>query len=139
MADHNVTAFTEDYWAFEPYTLEYRGRNTVANRFLGNAQWEGHHRAGLGYYATARGTEDESPIPVEFNPEHFTWVEIRRNRSEGNWSAFRIAASDLQLSVPLSRLTNEELQRLIRSDNPSEGELQERLDTFHLLRNEAPS
>src|ERR1700761_6587606 len=138
MADPNITAFTEDYWAFMPYTLKYQGCNTVPECFLGNAQWEGHHHAGLGYYAVARGTEDESPVPVEFNPEHFTWVEIRKNRRENNWSAFRIAASDLQLSVPLSRLTNEELQQLIRSDDPSEEELQERLDAFHLLRNEAP-
>src|SRR6201996_5086011 len=138
MAYQNATAFTKVYWAFEPYTLAYRGHNIMPERFLGNAQWEGHHHAGLGYYTRAQGTEDESPIPVEFNPEHLSWVEKRRNQSEGNWSAFRIAASDLQLSVPLSRLTNEELQRLIRSDDPSEGELQEQLGAFHLLRNEAP-
>ena len=76
MADEREAAHTEDYWAFVPYSLTHRGENSVPERLLAGAQWEGHHRAGLGYYARTLGYEDERPVPVEFNPEHLAWVEI---------------------------------------------------------------
>ena len=56
-------------------------------------------------------------------------MEIQRNRNSNEWTVFRIAADDLQLSVPLSTLTEEELQHILRtpegeesSDNSEESE-----------------
>ena len=112
MADDR-DASTGDYWVFQPYSLEFRGAQDVPERFLTGAAWEGHHSAGTGYYACS--THDPLPIPVEFNPEHFTWVEIRRNREENNWTAFRIAADDLQLNIPLSTLEPDEITNLLRA------------------------
>ena len=112
MADDR-DASTGDYWVFQPYSLEFRGAQDVPERFLTSAAWEGHHSAGTGYYA--RSTHDPLPIPVEFNPEHFTWVKIRRNREESNWTAFRIAADDLQLNIPLSTLEPNEITNLLRA------------------------
>ena len=77
------------------------------------AVWEGHHSAGTGYYACS--THDPLPIPVEFNPEHFAWVKIRRNREENNWTAFRIAADNLQLNIPLSTLEPDEITNLLQA------------------------
>jgi hypothetical protein len=40
--------------------------------------------------------------PVEFNPEHICWVEVRWAEpagSEGYWQAFRIAGEDLGLDI----------------------------------------
>ena len=59
MADEREAAHTEDYWAFVPYSLVHRGENSVLERFLVGAQWEGRHRAGLGYYACTPEYEDE--------------------------------------------------------------------------------
>ena len=105
MADIRDTASTDDYWVFAPYNLEFREANDVPARFQAQAQWEGHHNAETGYYA--RSTHDNDPIAVEFNHDHLAWVEIRRDRSNNEWTAFRIAADDLQLSIPLSTLTEE--------------------------------
>ena len=124
MADDR-DASTGDYWVFRPYNVEFRGAQDVPERFLTSAVWEGHHSAGTDYYA--RSTHDPLPIPVEFNPEHFAWVEVRRNRGENNWTAFRIAADDLQLNIPLSTLEPNEITNLlqapdaIRSDEEEEG------------------
>ena len=112
MADDR-DASTGDYWVFRPYSVEFRGARNVPERFLTGAVWEGHHSAGIGYYA--RSTHDPLPIPVEFNSEHFAWVEIRRNREEDNWTAFRIAADDLQLNIPLSTLEPHEITNLLRA------------------------
>ena len=65
MADLRDAASTEDYWIFTPYNLEFRGANDVPARFRAQAQWEGHHSAGTGYYA--RSTHINDPIAVEFN------------------------------------------------------------------------
>ena len=51
-------------------------------------------------------------------------MEIRRDRSNNKWTAFRIVADDLQLSIPLSTLTEEELQNILRTlegEESSEG------------------
>ena len=69
--------------------------------------------AGTGYYA--RSTHDNNPIPVEFNHNHLAWVEIQRDRSNNEWTAFRIVADNLQLSIPLSTLTEDELQNILRT------------------------
>jgi hypothetical protein len=57
------------------------------------------------YYAQSSAPE-ESGIPawypVEFNPEHICWVEVRWAEpagSEGYWQAFRIAGEDLGLDI----------------------------------------
>ena len=42
-------------------------------------------------------------------------MEIQRDRNNNERTAFRIAADDLQLSVPLSTLTEEELQNILRT------------------------
>ena len=47
-------------------------------------------------------------------------MEIRRDRSNNEWTAFRIAADDLQLSIPLSTLTEEELQNILRTPEGEE-------------------
>ena len=74
MADLRDAASTEDYWIFTPYNLEFRGANDVPARFQAQAQWEGHHSTGTGYYA--RSTHSNDPIAVEFNHNHLAWVEI---------------------------------------------------------------
>ena len=51
MADHRDAASTDDYWVFTPYNLDFQGANDVPARFPAQAQWEGHHNAGTGYYA----------------------------------------------------------------------------------------
>ena len=79
MADHRDAASTEDYWVFTPYNLEFRGANDVPERFRAQAQWEGHHSAGTGYYA--RSTHGNDPIAVEFNHDHLAWGEIQRDRT----------------------------------------------------------
>ena len=122
MADLRDAASTDDYWVFVPYNLEFRGANNVPARFRAQAQWEGHHNAETGYYD--RSTHDNNPIPVEFNHDHLAWVEIRRDRSNNEWTAFRIAADNLQLRIPLSTLTKEELQNILRTlegEESSEG------------------
>ena len=113
MADHRDAASTEVYWVFTPYNLEFRGANDVPARFRAQAQWEGHHSAGTGYYA--RSTHGNNPIAVEFNHDHLAWAEMRRDRSNNEWTAFRIAADNLQLSIPLGALTDEELQSILRT------------------------
>ena len=42
-------------------------------------------------------------------------MEIQRDRNNNERTAFRIAADDLQLSIPLSTLTEEELQNILRT------------------------
>ena len=141
MADLRDAASTEDYWVFAPYNLEFRGANDVPARFRAQAQWEGHHSAGTGYYA--RSTHSNNPIAVKFNHDHLAWAEIRRDRNNNEWTAFRIAAGDLQLSIPLSTLTNEELQNILRTpegEGSSEGsEESEESERPNLFRETQPS
>ena len=118
MGDHRDAASTNNYWVFTPYNLDFWGANNVPARFRTQAQWEGHHNAGTGYYA--RSTHDHNPTPVEFNHNHLAWVEIRRGRSNNEWTAFRIAADNLQLSITLSTLTEEELQNILRTPEGKE-------------------
>ena len=117
MADLRDAASTDNYWVFAPYNLEFRGANNIPARFQAQAQWEGHH-AGTGYYA--RSTHGNDPIAVEFNHDHLAWVEIRRDRSNNEWTAFRISADNLQLSIPLSTITEEELHNILRTPEGEE-------------------
>ena len=139
MANHRDAASTEDYWVFTPYNLEFRGANDVPTRFRAQAQWEGHHSAGTGYYA--RSTHGDDPIAVEFNHDHLAWAEIRRDRNNNEWTAFRIAADDLQLSIPLSALTEEELQNILRipEGEESSGSSEESEQLPNLFRDTRPS
>ena len=118
MVDLRDAASTDDYWVFAPYNLEFRGANDIPVRFRAQAQWEGHHNAGTGYYA--RSTHDNNPIPVEFNHKHLAWVEIRRDRSNNEWTVFRIVADDLQLSILLSTLTEEKLRDILSTPEGEE-------------------
>ena len=118
MADLRDAASTDDYWIFAPYNLKFREANNVPARFHAQAQWEGHHNAGTGYYA--RSTYDNNPIPVEFNHKHLAWVEIRRDRSNNEWTVFRIVADDLQLSILLSTLTEEKLRDILSTPEGEE-------------------
>ena len=138
MADHRDTASTEDYWVFRPYNLKFRGANNVPARFRAQAQWEGHHSAGTGYYA--RSTHGNAPIAVEFNHDHLAWAEIRRDRNNNEWTAFRIAADDLQLSIPLSTLMEEELQNILRTlEGEESSEESEESEQPNLFRDTRPS
>ena len=116
---------TGQAWLFEPYTLEFRGRNDVPARFLRGALWEDHQgtlgncRGTLGYYAHSVHIND-APVAVEFNHEHLCWVEVRYSRSNDHWTAFRIAAPDLGLHIPLGDLTSEELERVLGEDRTSD-------------------
>ena len=78
---------------------------------------------------------------MEFNHDHLAWVEIQRDRSNNVWTAFRIAMDDLQLSIPLSTLTEEELQNILRT--LEEGESSEDLEASeqqpNLFRDTGPS
>ena len=68
-------------------------------------------------------------------------MEIRRDRNNNKWTAFRIAADDLQLSIPLSTLTEEELQNILRTpegEESSEG-LEESERPPDLFRDTRPS
>ena len=132
MVDLRDAASIDDYWVFTPYNLKFWGANDVPARFCAQAQWEGHHNTGTGYYT--RSTHDNNPIPAEFNHKHLAWVEIRRDRNNNEWTAFRITADDLQLSIPLSTLTEEELQNILRtpegeesSESPEASEQQQNL------------
>ena len=118
MVDHRDAASINNYWVFTPYNLDFQGANNVPASFRAQAQWEGHHNAGTGYYS--RSTHDNNPIPVEFNHDHLAWVQIRRDRSNNKWTTFRIVADDLQLSIPLSTLTEEELQNIFRTPEGEE-------------------
>ena len=116
---------TGQAWSFEPYTLEFRGRNDVPERFLKRALWEDHQgtlgnrRGTLGYYAHSEHINDAA-VAVEFNHEHLCWVEVRYSRSNDHWTAFRIMAPDLGLQIQFSDLTSEELERVLEEDRASE-------------------
>ena len=116
---------TGQAWVFEPYTLEFQGRNDVPERFLKRALWEDHQgtlgnrRGTLGYYAHSEHINDAA-VAVEFNHEHLCWVEVRYSRSNDHWAAFRIAAPDLGLQIRFSDLTSEELERVLGEDRASE-------------------
>ena len=99
VAAKREAAAIKDYWVFKPYTIKQWGPNNIPQRFLANAQGEGHHNPERGYDAWS---QDNHTIPVEFNSEHLAWVEIWRNQHDDCWNTFRIAANDLQLSIPLS-------------------------------------
>jgi hypothetical protein len=99
---------TRQLWAsqgpFEPYTVHGVPQRNVPEDYIKTAVWKTDivpHR----YYAQSSAPE-ESGIPawypVEFNPEHVCWVEVRWAEpagSEGYWQAFHIAGEDLGLDI----------------------------------------
>ena len=62
----------------------------------------------------------QQPHPSRVQHDHLAWVEIRRDRSSNEWTEFRIAADNLQLSIPLSTLTEEELHNILRTPEGEE-------------------
>jgi hypothetical protein len=89
---------------FEPYTVHRVPQQNVPEDYIKAAVWKTNIVPNQ-YYAQSRAPE-ESGIPawypVEFNPEHICWVEVRWAEpagSEGYWQAFRIAGEDLGLDI----------------------------------------
>ena len=109
MADHEgeEDPHTGQVWEnFEPYNLDQRGLPDIPNRFLQNTQWR-EDQGSNGYYARS-GLVRTHIVPVEFNRDHLCWVELRYNRRDSNWTAFRIAEQDLGLRIYFSDITPEE-------------------------------
>src|ERR1700761_3407254 len=103
---------------FAPYNLDQRGPPDVPNRFLQNAQWR-EDQGSVGYYAVS-GLIRTHIVPVEFNQEHLCWVELRYNRRDGNWTAFRIAEHDLGLRIYFSDITPGERLRVLGAGGDDE-------------------
>jgi hypothetical protein len=99
-----------------PIQAIYGTRSTSANvpaNYIKGAVWKTDVVPNR-YYAQSSAPE-ESGIPawypVEFNPEHICWVEIRWAEpagSEGYWQAFHITGEDLGLDI-----TQEEVEEHI--------------------------
>ena len=107
MAEQEEGSHTGQAWdSFTPYPLEQRGAQDVPNQFLQNAHWR-EDQGSNGYYARS-GLVRSHLTPVEFDRDHLCWVELRYNRRDNNWNAFRIAEADLGLQIPFSELTPEE-------------------------------
>jgi hypothetical protein len=99
---------TRELWAsqgpFESYTIHGVPQRNVPEDYVKRATWKTDIVPNR-YYAQSIVPE-ESGIPtwypVEFNPEHICWVEVRWAEpagSEGYWQAFRIAGEDLGLDI----------------------------------------
>jgi hypothetical protein len=99
---------TRELWAsqgpFESYTIHGVPQRNVPEDYVKRATWKTDIVPNR-YYAQSIAPE-ESGIPtwypVEFNPEHICWVEVRWAEpagSEGYWQAFRIAGEDLGLDI----------------------------------------
>jgi hypothetical protein len=99
---------TRQLWAsqgpFKPYTVHGVPQRNVPEDYIKAAVWKTDITPNR-YYAQS-STPEESGIPawypVEFNPEHICWVEVRWAEpagSEGYWQAFRIAGEDLGLDI----------------------------------------
>jgi hypothetical protein len=99
---------TRELWAsqgpFESYTVHRIPQRNVPEDYLKTAVWKTDITPNR-YYAQSHAPEElgiPSWYPVEFNPEHICWVEIRWAEpagSEGYWQAFRIAGEDLGLDI----------------------------------------
>jgi hypothetical protein len=99
---------TRQLWAsqgpFEPYTIHGVPQQNVPEDYIKTVVWKTDIEPNR-YYAQS-SVPEESGIPawypVEFNPEHICWVEVRWAEpagSEGYWQAFRIAGEDLGLDI----------------------------------------
>jgi hypothetical protein len=99
---------TRQLWAsqgpFEPYTVHGVPQQNVPEDYIKGAVWKTNIVPNR--YYTQSSAPEESGIPpwypVEFNPEHICWVEVRWAEpagSEGYWQAFHIAGEDLGLDI----------------------------------------
>jgi hypothetical protein len=99
---------TRQLWAsqgpFKPYTVHRVPQQNVPEDYIKTAVWKTDIVPNR-YYAQSSAPEEsgiQSWYPVEFNPEHICWVEVRWAEpagSEGYWQAFRIAGEDLRLDI----------------------------------------
>ncbi len=127
-----ATTYGEAWTDFQPYFLSTRGINNVPDRYLANAVWvpAGHRRSEGGYYATSQypgSSGEEQQYPVEFNFERLTWVEVRWSKGENAWHAFRIAAHDLHLDIPLPPLPSVTNLEEYREPEPIGGQTPEQV------------
>jgi hypothetical protein len=116
--------------AFRGGSLQIRDKN-VPEDYIKTAVWKTDIVPNR-YYAQSSAPE-ESGIPawypVEFNPEHICWVEVRWAEpagSEGYWQAFRIAGEDLGLDITQEEVKNH-ITRTSVSRLHREGPLTQRL------------
>src|SRR5258708_12959510 len=117
---------------FQPYFISTRRINNVPDRYLANAVWvpAGHRRSEGGYYATSQypgSSGEEQQYPVEFNFERLTWVEVRWSKGDNAWHAFRIAAHDLHLDIPLPPLPSVTNLEEYREPEPIGGQTPEQV------------
>jgi hypothetical protein len=99
---------TRQLWAsqgpFEPYTVHGVPQRNIPEDYIKGAIWRTDITPNR-YYAQSSAPEESGVpawYPVEFNPEHICWVEVRWAEpagSEGYWQAFRIAGEDLGLDI----------------------------------------
>jgi hypothetical protein len=99
---------TRQLWAsqgpFEPYTVHRVPQQNIPDDYIKTAVWKTNIVPNR-YYAQSSAPEESgipSWYPVEFNPEHICWVEVRWAEpagSEGYWQAFRIMGEDLGLDI----------------------------------------
>ena len=125
---------TRELWEsegmFSRYRLDFRGTNSVPERFLGQAEWRDHQGV-TGYYAEPYNFPSAGPVAVEFNLDHLCWVEVRWRRTDSQWEAFRPAAADLRLDISLSDLNKEESHHLLPiSESEGGGEVPEAQGAF---------
>src|SRR5258708_21286295 len=119
--------YREVWTDFKPYFISIRGIQNVTERYLQNAVWvpAGHRRSEGGYYATSTyhgASGEEQQYPVGFNFKKLTWVEVRWNKGENVWHAFRIAAGDLHLDIPLPPLPDVTNLKEYRNLEPQGGQ-----------------
>ena len=97
---------TRELWAadgpFQPYEVQRSRVRNVPEEYRKQATW-GTVEGELGYHAKSNvAGEEDRYYPVEFNPDHVCWTEVRwieNLEHGGHWEAFRIAASDLGLDI----------------------------------------
>jgi hypothetical protein len=99
---------TRQLWAsqgpFELYTVHRVPQQNVPEDYIKRAVWKTNIVPNRYYTQSSAPEESGIPLwyPVEFNPEHICWVEVRWAEpagSEGYWQAFRIAGEDLGLDI----------------------------------------
>jgi hypothetical protein len=99
---------TRELWVsqgpFEAYTVHGVPQQDVPTEYIKGVVWKTDVIPAR-YYAQSSAPEESGLqlwYPVEFNPEHVCWVEVRWAEpagSEGYWQAFQIAREDLRLDI----------------------------------------
>ena len=102
-------------FAFTPYDTIRRSAQ-VPEVFRKRSQWQDNSGRENGYYSYTEN-EPNHFIPVEFDSEHFCWIEIRwitepeTSIVADHWQAFQIAREELGLDITIEErdqyITNE--------------------------------